>query len=501
MEFPAWQILLPTLVVLVVAVTTRSTLSALVGGILAGHLILDGSRCIAQASASLVDRLTSPTVAWVVLVCGLLGGLTYLLVRGGGMGALARLVGRHVTTGRGGLLVAWLAGLFIFIDDYLNVLLVGGSLRPVTDRLRVPRERLAYVIDATAAPVCLLVPLSTWAVYVAGLLEGCGMAEPGDGLAAYSRLIPVIFYGWAAVALVPLFACGLLPSWGAMRTADERVAAGGAVAPPDSPPESETSETGLPDGSLADFLIPVAALVVGTVAADTDALQGAVWASLAAAIWLGPVRRRMTAADLVDTTCRGIASMIPALATIVLAFMLQEVNTRLGLTELVIESVAPRVTAAALPAATFLTVAAITVASGSFWGTYAIVLPMVVPLAGEMGIDPTLTVAAVISAGGFGSHACFFGDSTVLASRAAGCNNLAHARSQFPYVLLGGGLSTVAYLVAGWIAAGGLLGPADTAPSKALDRSRNSINYSVVHADRAAPHRSLSCHLRTVVIS
>jgi len=123
-EFPAWQILLPTLVVLVVAVTTRSTLSALVGGILAGHLILDGTGCVAQASASLLDRLTSPTVAWVVLVCGLLGGLTYLLVRGGGMGALARLVGRHVITGRGGLLVAWLAGLFIFIDDYLNVLLV-----------------------------------------------------------------------------------------------------------------------------------------------------------------------------------------------------------------------------------------------------------------------------------------------------------------------------------------------------------------------------------------
>ena len=144
--------------------------------------------------------------------------------------------------------------------------------------------------------------------------------------------------------------------------------------------------------------------------------------------------------------------MVPALATILLAFMLQEVNARLGLTEWVIGSVTPWLTAGLLPVATFLVTAAVTFASGSFWGTYAVALPIVVPLARDLGGDPLLTAAAVVSAGGFGSHACFFGDSTVLASRAAGCNNLAHARSQLPYAVLGWMLTATAYLAVGQIA-------------------------------------------------
>lgn len=332
---------MPTLVVLLVAVGTRSTLPALAGGILVGHLLLDGSDCVGQFARSLNDRLATPTVAWVVLVCGLLGGLTHLLVRAGGTAALARLVAGKVRTGRAGLLVAWLAGLAIFIDDYLNVLLVGGSLRPVTDELRVPRERLAYVIDATAAPVCLLVPLSTWAVYVAGLLEAAGAADPGGGLATYTRLVPWIFYGWAAIALVPLFAGGWLPSWGAMRAADDRLASGGDVAPPGSPAGPEACELPLPDGRLSDFLLPVGGLVAGTVLSASDALPGVLWSLLTAAVWQVLVRRRMTVEDLAETACRGIGSMTPALATIVLAFMLQDINTRLGLTQFVIEAVAP----------------------------------------------------------------------------------------------------------------------------------------------------------------
>ncbi len=455
MNHSVWLTLLPTAAVLGFAIVTRSTLAALVGGVVLGHLVLDGYGCVEAVSTSLVARLQTQTVAWVVLVCGLLGGLTHLLVRAGGTAAFARLIGSRIQTGRGGLLAAWLAGLMVFIDDYLNVLLVGGALRPVTDAARVPRERLAYVIDATAAPMCLLVPLSTWAVYVAGLLEGCGVAEPDAGLATYGRLVPYLFYGWFAVALVPLFAWGWLPAVGAMRAADERVAAGGSVAPPDSPREPEACEPPLSDGHLSDFVVPVAALIVGTVVSGSDALQGAVWALAAAVIWQGPLRRRMSVGDLTDTAARVIASMTPALATIVLAFMLQEVNDRLGLSELAINAVAPHVSPAALPAAAFVVASAISVASGSFWGTYAVALPIVIPLAKHAGGDPLLTAAAVISAGGFGSHACFFGDSTVLASQAAGCNNLAHARSQLPYALVGATLTTAAYaLVGAWLGSG-----------------------------------------------
>jgi tetracycline resistance efflux pump len=452
--------IVPTVIVVVAALVTRSTIAALVAGVMAGHLILDGAWCVPALVEALQRQLRDPAVVWILLVCGLFGALIHLLVRAGGTAALTRLVTAHVRTAHGSLLVTWMLGLAIFIDDYLNALLVGHAMRPITDRMRVPRERLAYVIDATAAPVCLLVPLSTWAVYVSGLLESCGAAEAGGGMTVYLQVIPRAVYGWVAVALVPLVILGRIPAWGLMRVAEARVADGGPVAPQGSPAADEVDDESatahlVSGGRLADFLVPVGVLVTGTLLSGGDALRGVMWALAAVALQQGLLRRRFSAVALVDGGCAGFAAMVPALATIVLAFVVKDVNDRLGLTQLVIDSVAPWLDGRRLPAAAFVSLSLVTVATGSFWGTYAIALPIVVPLARELGADPLLTIGAVVSAGGFGSHACFFGDTTVIASQAAGCENLAHAFSQLPYAILGAAITTAAYLVLGYAASGG----------------------------------------------
>jgi len=445
--------LVPTLVVIATALVFRSTLPGLALGVLAGHAILDGAGLVGGFADALQRQLATPSVAWALLVCALFGGLIELIVRAGGTAAFAGLVTRRIRSGPAALVVAWLMGMAIFIDDFLNALVIGHSLRPVTDRLRVPRERLAYVIDATAAPVCVLVPLSTWAVYVAGLLETTGAAPTGGGMQAYLGLIPWVLYGWIAVALVPLVSLGWIPAWGAMRTADRRVAEGGPTAPPGSPVGDELDD--LPaDGRLSDFLVPMLVLVAATALSKADALKGCAWALLAAAVQQTLFRRRMTAAGVADAACRGVGVMVPALATVLLAFTLKDVNDRLGLTPLVIEAVRPHVSAATLPAAAFVALALVTFATGSFWGTYAVALPIVVPLARELHADLPLTLGAVVSAGAFGSHACFFGDTTVLASQASGCENFAHAASQMPYVLLGAALTVAAYLACGFVLTG-----------------------------------------------
>ena len=446
--------IVPTLIVVAAAVVTRNTIAALVAGVTVGHLLLDGQECVPALVRSLERQVRDPAVGWILLVCGLFGSLIHLLVRSGGTAALTRLVTAHVRSGRGALMVAWVLGLTIFIDDYLNALLVGHAMRPITDRLRVARERLAYVIDATAAPVCLLVPLSTWAVYVSGLLESCGAAEAGSGMAVYLQLIPRTVYGWVAIALVPLVISGWIPAWGLMRAADQRVAEGGSVAPRGSPAaddeEQKPAQASLmADGRLVDFLVPVGVLVSATLLSGGDALQGVAWALATVAVQQGAVRRRFTAAALADGACAGFASMVPALATIVLAFVVKDVNDRLGLTQLVIEAVGPLLDGRRLPALVFVSLSLVTMATGSFWGTYAIALPIVVPLAAQLGADSLLTIAAVLSAGGFGSHACLFGDTTVIASQAAGCENLAHAWSQLPYAVLGAVITTAAYLALG----------------------------------------------------
>ncbi len=454
MEQPGWEALLPTLCVIAAAILLRSTIPAVVLGVVVGHVMLDGPGLVGGIADSLVERLAAPGEAWALLVCGLFGVLIQLLVLTGGAAAFGRLVGRYVTSGRGTLLLAWGLGLVVFIDDYLNALILGRTLRPVADRNRVPRERLAYVIDSTAAPMCLLVPISTWAVYVAGLLEATGAAPPGGGLSAYIGIIPFAFYGWFAVLLVPLVSLGWIPGWGAMRRADQRVAAGGSVAPPGSPADEELSEgfaeePAAATGQLSDFFLPIATLVVATVLSGNDALRGVIWAiGMVAAqqlVW----RRRFSVVALSEAGCKGLADMVPVLVTLLLAFMLGHVNERLHLAEFVIGALGPWLDHRLLPAAAFVCLSGVAFATGSFWGTYAIALPIVIPLAESVGGNSTLAIAAVVSAGGFGSHACFFGDTTVLASQASGCDNLAHSWSQLPYALLAAALSIIAFLAAG----------------------------------------------------
>ena len=152
------------------------------------------------------------SIAWVIIVCGLMGSLITLLMRVGAADAFSHALAAKATGARSALLYTWLLGLLIFIDDYLNALAVGSAMRKVTDKFKVSREKLAYVVDSTAAPVCVLVPVSTWAVFFSGVLEASDVAEPGEGMALYLSAIPYMLYPWIAAVMVPLVAMGKIPA-------------------------------------------------------------------------------------------------------------------------------------------------------------------------------------------------------------------------------------------------------------------------------------------------
>jgi Na+/H+ antiporter NhaC len=341
-------------------------------------------------------------------------------------------------------------GLVIFLDDYLIALTLGNVMRPVTDRFRVSREKLAYVVDSTAAPVCVLVPLSTWAIYVSGLLESNGMAPQGEGFGAYVEIVPFIFYAWAAVVLVPLVATGLLPDLGPMRAAEAR-AATGQLAPPDSEHlQTFSSSDGIDDPKLIDFLLPLATLIGATWYFDIDVLKG-VLVALATAVALISVRRLMSFKEVSETLFRGFQAMVYPLAIVIMSFVLRNVNDDLGLTDYIIEVVNPVMSGVLLPAVAFLSLSLITFSTGSFWGVYAVSLPIVIPLAQSMGADMNLTLGAVVSAGAFGSHACFYGDATVLSATSSRCNIVAHAVTQLPYSLMAAGIAVGLYALLGYV--------------------------------------------------
>ncbi|TFH69116.1 sodium:proton antiporter [Gammaproteobacteria bacterium LSUCC0057] len=442
-HYAAWS-LLPTALVVVVALWLHRPAIALICGVIVGLAMLDSGELIGNFAALTTATLQDETVAWVIAVCGLMGSLIFLLIRTGAATAFANRLAEHANTRRRALLVTWLLGIIIFIDDYLNAIAISASMKKVTDRYRVSRSMLSYVVDSTAAPVCVIVPISTWAVFFAALLEQSGAAASGEGLALYITAIPYMFYAWIAMLLVPLVVIGRVPLWGAMRRA-EAAAASGRLA---LTPVAEIEERGEQRSDLWAFLLPLLALIGFSWAFDIDLLKG-VMVTLALTIPYLIARRLINLRDALDACMDGFKMMMAPLAIVFFAFMFKSVNDQLGLSLYVIESVQPLMTPLLLPLIVFLTMAAICFATGSSWGVFAIAIPIVMPLGAAMGVEPALLIGALLSASSFGSHACFYSDSTALVAQSAGCGVMEHALSQLPYALLAALLAGLAFVAIG----------------------------------------------------
>ncbi|MGQ7249498.1 Na+/H+ antiporter NhaC family protein [Halomonas sp. V046] len=441
--------LVPTLVVLIMAIMTRRTIESLLAGCLVGLFMIDPSEVITRGSNILLEVLGNDTVTWIILVCGLFGSLIALLVKTGGVLSFGDAMTTRLASRRQSLITTWVLGLVIFVDDYLNALTISASMKKITDRYGVSREKLAYIVDSTAAPVCILVPFSTWAVFFAGLLEDNHVTA--NGMSLYIESIPYMAYAWVAAAIVPLVALGWLPDIGPMKTAEARARGGQPV--PDGGEDNALSLEASEGGQtphLINFLLPIASLILATWYFDIDILRGVIVA-LAVTLVLIAAQRLLSFDATFDTALDGFKAMIMPLGTLVAGFTLKEVNDVLGLTQVVIDAVEPLMTAGLLPAVVFVTMAFLAFATGSFWGLFAVAMPIVLPLAQSMDANMPLVVGALISASAFGSHACFYGDSTVLSAQGSGCSPMAHALTQLPYVLIAAALATGVFLLIGFL--------------------------------------------------
>lgn len=449
--------LVPSLTVLGLAILTRRPLESLVVGALVGHLLLHGTGFLGEFLAGALSVLAEPASGWVVLVVSLFGALLGVLARAGAATAFGAALSRRLRGPRQMLFGAFGLGLLTFVDDYLNALAVGSAFRAAADRLRISRARLAYVVDSTAAPVCVLAPVSTWAVFLVGLFEENGIAAAGEGFPLYLSLIPFLLYPWIALLLVFLTILGVVPAWGPL-AASERAARAGKA-----PTAAALDETLLPEAGSGPprrprlgpitFALPLLVLPAATLAAGGDALYGVVSALGVALLLAALLRPAAGPGSVADGAVRGMEQMVYPLGIVLVSFVLREVNEALGLTAFVIGGVAPAASAWMLPALVFLALSAVAFATGSFWGVYTVALPVVSGLSRELGAPLELTLAALVSAGAFGSHACFYGDATVLSARSAGCSITEHVKTQLPYALLAAGLATAGFVALGLLLA------------------------------------------------
>lgn len=442
--------LFPTAIVVITAIYTKRTIESLFIGVLVGLLMINPiGEFIPALGVTFLDVFMNDTVAWIFIACGLMGSMIGLVTVGGGAAAFGEWLTQKVKTKKGTLFSTMGLGLLIFIDDYLNAMTIGSSMRKAADKVKTSREFLSYIVDSTAAPVCIIIPFSTWAVFFSGVLEENGVVGKGDGLSMFIQAIPYMLYAWISLLIVFFVISGKIPLLGKMKEAEHRAEKTGEVLSQEDIPFSKDLEDAKPTHTI-NFFVPIGALIFFTWFFGIDIMSGAM-AAIFITLALYLVQRLLSIYQMFDAILNGFVSMIAPLGTLFCGFMLSEVNNTLGTTEYVIHSTTPFMSASLLPAIAFIVMAALAFATASFWGIFVVGAPIILPLALAVDANLVLVIGSMISAAAFGSHACFYGDSTVLSAKACGISPMSHAMSQLPYALLGGFLATVGYLILGFL--------------------------------------------------
>ncbi|MCX8014022.1 MAG: hypothetical protein N3A02_07000 [Rectinema sp.] len=459
--------LLPVVLTLILAFTTKDAIISLFIGCLAG-VIIAGFDPATGMSKLLQHALGNEDFIWVVMIEVFIGIMIAFYMRAGVISAFAEVASKKIKSRRAASGFGWLLGVFIFFSDYFSPLFSGPIARPLTDKHKVSREMLAYELDSGSAPVCTIIPLSAWAVYIAGLLKGYGPIQNAEiGMTTFIRSIPFNFYGILAVAIAGLIAYQIIPNFGPMKRAEERALKEGKVIRDGATPlsgveleEIEPAEGKTPN--LFIYLIVPVLIVIGIalgtylILHSTKTLEAFIAAVLYQAVALSIGGYFKSIKDITDTAIKGIKAVIPAILILGLAYAINDISKTLGAQKFIFEMSKNWMTPSMLPLATFLAGALISFFTGTSWGTYAILTPFVLPLAMQLSGDTIstlvlVTVGAVVSGGCFGDHCSPVSDTTCLSSFGASCDHMDHVTTQIPYAFTAAGLSAVLFAILGFI--------------------------------------------------
>ena len=465
--------LIPPLVAIALALITKEVYSSLFVGILVGALFYSNfsfeGTVLHVFQGGMISVLTSSYNMGILIFLVILGAMVCLMNRAGGSAAFGRWASKRIKTRAGAEISTIILGVLIFIDDYFNCLTVGSVMRPVTDKHNVSRAKLAYLIDATAAPVCIIAPISSWAAAVSGFVEG------EDGISLFVRAIPYNFY--ALLTIFMMVAMVLMKvEFGPMGVHETNALKGDIYTTASRPyANAEEDANGNPRGKVIDLLIPIICLVVCcvigmiytggffsgadfvTAFSQSDASVGLVLGSFFAliiTIVLYMVRRVMNFRDCLACLPDGFKAMVPAILILTFAWTLKAMTDSLGASEFV----AGVVKASAggfmnfLPAIIFVIGAVIAFATGTSWGTFGILIPIVVNVfSGTNHELMIISISACMAGAVCGDHCSPISDTTIMASAGGQCDHVNHVSTQLPYAIVAAVVSFLSYIVAGFV--------------------------------------------------
>ncbi len=456
--------LAPAFIALVLAFATRNALFSILLGVLAG-VVITGENIIRGFSSIVQSACGNADFIWVISLEVFIGILVALFQKSGAIHAFQEFIARKNLQRKGAQVLAWLLGIFIFFSDYFSPLYVGTVMRGVTDKARISREKLAYICDSTSAPVCTLVPFSAWGIYMAGLIVGIGAITDKDlAQAMIFKMTPYNFYGWASVLLVGAIALGIIPDFGPMKKAEKRAYDEGKVFADNAKPlmsnelEKIIPNEGIKPNLILNFFMPALIIIAVTVstyillgsAKTLEALITAVFYQVIVML----IQKMGTLNEIFDCAVEGIKSVMSAMLILTLAYCINAISKELGTANFVVSIAEAWMTPAILIVLTFLLCAFISFFTGTSWGTYAIMVPICLPLAfnitgGEITPVIYATIAAIMGGGCFGDHCSPLSDTTILSSLASGSDHIDHVKTQLPYALTAAVISCIGFVIVG----------------------------------------------------
>ena len=499
--YGTWISLLPPLVAIALALVTREVVLSLFAGIWFGALFLvsfnpfDGT---AFSINILVESLVNADHVAIVVFSLLLGGMVGIMSRGGGTNGVVDVLSKFATTRKKGQLLSWFSALFIFFDDYANTLIRGNALRPMTDRLNISREKLAYIVDSTAAPLAVSAVITTWIGFeitqIQNSLSGLAAQTTDTVLAAqiqagadnaftiFLHSIPYLFYPILALAFV-LMTIIMKKEFGPMLTAERRAYSGGGLIRPGSTPAADTSHEALQpiegkpkrwyNAALPVFSVIIVALYglystgaaalepgesgLTAIIGNADPFAALLWASFTGcivAIGLVVFQRILNINEAIESMVGGMQSMLMAIIILILAWGLGGITQEIGTGTYLASLLQDSLPLALLPGLVFFIAAITAFSTGTSWGTMAILFPVVVPLSIAMGAGIGFAggenygillgaISSVMAGAVFGDHCSPISDTTVLSSMASACDLVDHVRTQLPYALVIAGVALV----------------------------------------------------------
>lgn len=432
---------LPIILLVVLVLLTKKVFESLLISVCFVFILKDGLGFIQGIVDSIYTVFAGETYPWILLMLTLFGAIVTLLLESHGVDSFRKIALKYIKSQKSSLVFTWILGLLLCIDDYINNLVIGPSVRSITDQYKVPRESIGFIVLAMGIPICAMMPFSAMAVFVFGVMKDAGISAPDSNiLTEYLKVIRFLVYPVLIVVMALLVATGIVPKIGPLKKLYQNVE--------DIQSSNTDAEEDASDGKLIDFVLPV--LTIVAVMLITNDLVVSVVIALAVCFALYIPRKKMTIEEYFKNVFEGIHSMVEILAILLLVFTFVAGLEEIGFSEYVISVASPILVGGVIPMLSFIIVSLLVFGGVDYWAVILLMTPITVPMAETFGVNQYLTMAAVVSGAICGGTSCYFGEQMLMCSQAVEKNSVDLATVAFPYAAICFALSAVIYGVLGF---------------------------------------------------